>query len=51
MKDLQELLQIADERDYVRAIKKRFPITEASPRFAEILEIWRELHGGGPHRG
>jgi hypothetical protein len=51
VRDLQELLQIADERAYLEAIKKRFPeINEASPRFAAVLEIWREQHGGGRHR-
>lgn len=50
-RDLQDLLQIADEREYIEAIKKRFPINETSPCFAEVLQIWREQHGGGPHRG
>jgi hypothetical protein len=52
MRDLQELLQIADERQYIEAIKKRFPqINEGSPRFADVLQIWREQHGGGRRRG
>jgi len=50
MRDLQDLLQITDEREYIQAIKKRFPINETSPGFAEVLRIWREQHGGGRHR-
>ena len=52
MRDLEELLQIANEREYIEAIKKRFPeVTETSPRFAQALQIWREQHGGGRRRG
>jgi hypothetical protein len=51
VRDLHELLQIADEREYIAAIKKRFPINESSARFEEVLQIWREQHGVGRRRG
>ena len=51
MRDLGELLKITDEREFIQAIKKRFPINEASPGFAQALQIWREQHGGGRHHG
>jgi hypothetical protein len=51
IRDLADLLQITEEREYIRALERRFGINETSPRFAEVLQIWREQHGGGQHRG
>jgi hypothetical protein len=51
MRDLGELLKTTDEREFIQAIKKRFPINETSPGFAQALQIWREQHGGGRRRG
>ncbi len=41
LRRIEVLLKLDDERKFVSALKEEFGITEASPKFAAILQVWR----------
>lgn len=39
---LQELMEIADEAEFIAALQEEFEIKKSDERFSEILKVWRE---------
>ncbi len=44
MAKLRTALEAATEREFVDRLRRLLGITEASPQFSRILQIWRDEH-------
>ena len=45
LRDLRKLLEIGDEREFMRVLRKR-GIKDEDPRFGEIVKLFRDLRSG-----
>ena len=45
LRDLRKLLEIGDEREFMRVLRKR-GIKDEDPRFGEIVKLFRDLRPG-----
>jgi hypothetical protein len=45
MRDLERVFRLGDELEFMRVLRKH-GIMDESPRFAELLRLFRDLRGG-----
>jgi len=46
MRDMEALVDIADEEEFKEKLAERFDLFPGNPRFEKVLATWRELRRG-----